>query len=68
MEAEEARIRRGVWLGRSCVHSEIEQEVAHGSWIGMYVCKECGSEFLKVSLWEAIHRFLQHERDSVLRV
>ena len=68
MEAEEAQTRRSVWFGRPCVHVGIEHEVIHGSWTGGYVCKECGSEFSQVSMWESIHHFLQQERDSFLRI
>lgn len=65
MEAEEARTRRGLWFGRPCVHPEIEHQEVQGTWSGGYVCRVCGSEFSKISMWEGIYHFLQQEMDAV---
>lgn len=65
MEAEEAGIRRRFWFGRPCVHPGIEQTMVSGTWRGGYVCRDCGSEFFKVSMWEGIHSFLQQEMDDL---
>ncbi len=62
MDAQEAQMRRKTWFGIPCYHPVLEQETLNESWTGLYVCQDCGSEFLKVSMWEPVHHFFLQEK------